>query len=97
MSQVELELRALSLVSIEHFDVNIKIGRSETPLLVQACKNGNYMVAKTLVRRNVDIDAADKNGYTALMKAAKEGYLEVTKLLVCHKADVQKVLSTKKR
>jgi ankyrin repeat protein len=43
-----------------------------------------------LARGIRDVDIRDRYGRTALMEAAREGHLEIAKLLLKHGADIQK-------
>ena len=42
----------------------------------------------SLIKRGADVDARDQFGYTALVKRAGEGKMELSKLLINNKADV---------
>ena len=44
--------------------------------------NGNKDIVKFLIKANVSLDIRNNNGFTALMIAAKEGFISITKLLL---------------
>jgi ankyrin repeat protein len=77
--------------------VDTKLGKKNTPLVVQASKEGSLGVVQILLNRNANIDAQDSDGNTALMKAAKEGFLPIVQLLISKKADINKSLSNSKK
>ncbi|MDR2384561.1 MAG: ankyrin repeat domain-containing protein [Tannerella sp.] len=54
---------------------------------IDAAKNGNVALVKELLE-NGDVNAARKNGVTALMSASGKGHTEVAKLLIEKGADV---------
>ena len=49
-----------------------------------AAANGHVAVVKALLAEGADPSAADKDGNTALMAAAREGHLEVFALIQQH-------------
>lgn len=50
-------------------------------VLIEAAKDGNLLVLKTAIDKGADINAKDKNGWTALMWASKNGHSEVVEFL----------------
>ena len=58
--------------------------------LIEAARNGDINRVKILVERGVDLNKADKNGWTALHAAARHGRIETVKILVAHDADLNK-------
>lgn len=69
---------------------NVNIRRrpwNMTPLLFAAEKHPD--VARTLIRLGADVDAADRDGVTVLMKAVQAGNLEVVRLLLANSAKTE--------
>ena len=58
--------------------------------LYQAAQVGNLMRVKNLAARGASIDAAQQNGWTALMLAADGRHLPVVEFLLNHGADVHR-------
>ncbi len=50
---------------------------------------GHPNLAKKFIKPGVNIDRATDNGLTALMVASRNGHIEVVKILLAHKADIQ--------
>lgn len=50
-------------------------------VLIEAAKDGNMLVLKAALEKGADINAKDKNGWTALMWASKNGHTEVVEFL----------------
>lgn len=46
------------------------------------------MCVHALLATGIDVNIADKNGYTALHRAANGGYLDITKALVAANANL---------
>ena len=59
----------------------------ENSLLLLACENGNYDMAKLIIRFNADVDLRNHCRGTALQSAAKWGYYDCVKLLLENNAD----------
>ncbi len=59
--------------------------------LIQAIQNGQSNVVRLLLEREVDVNAAKQNGWTALMSASHNGRCDVLRLLLERKADVNAV------
>lgn len=75
----------LALLSSEK-DVNLEIvdtssSQRWTPL-ISAVANGQYKIAKLLLKEHAMVDAQDKDGWTALRWAAQRGYAQMAKLLL---------------
>jgi ankyrin repeat protein len=57
--------------------------------LINASKEGDLPKVKYyLSQKNINVNETDNDGYTALMYAAENGYLDVVKELITHKADI---------
>jgi ankyrin repeat protein len=56
--------------------------------LIEAAREGDVASVRTLVQRNVDVNAAGTDGTTALHWAAQRGDLEAVTLLIKHGANV---------
>jgi ankyrin repeat protein len=67
-----------------YFPEQILYGAS---LLHSAVLWNNNKLVKLLLRKNVNLNAKDKEGYTPLMLAAVFGYLEVCQILIDAGAD----------
>lgn len=50
---------------------------------------GHPALAKKFIKPGVNIDRATDNGLTALMVASMNGHIEVVRILLSHKADIQ--------
>jgi len=59
-----------------------------TPLIYAAARN-RADIARLLIAKNADLNAAADNGTTALMMAAREGQLPILLLLLEHGADAK--------
>jgi ankyrin repeat protein len=57
--------------------------------LIEATRRGDVAAVRTLLRDGADPSAAQGDGLTALHVAAETGNLEITRLLIAGKADVQ--------
>ena len=55
---------------------------------LEACKQGNIEDVKRLLEQNVDVNAKDNYGQTALMLAEGEGHTEIVEILIDNGADV---------
>jgi hypothetical protein len=62
--------------------------------LLARAERGDVDTIKTLLERGADIHATDKQGETALMKAARLGNYPVVKLLIEHGANVNAIDAT---
>jgi ankyrin repeat protein len=58
-----------------------------TPLMLSAY-NGNIAIVQELIRRGADVSLLDKNGNSAIDKAATNGHLDVVKMLIASGAVV---------
>ena len=67
-------------------DVNALDDDKETPLINVAASN--FEIAKLLIENGADINAKNWEGFTALMRAAKYGQIDILKLLLEKGADV---------
>ncbi len=56
--------------------------------ILEAAANGNLTEIKTLLDNGADVNAADKNGVTALMLASADGYQDIVELLLARGADI---------
>ena len=56
--------------------------------LIEAAEAGNIENVKKLLKQGAEVDAKDKDGWTAMMWAAADGYLDVVKYLAEHGADL---------
>jgi len=68
---------------------DIQSGKPTVTPLIQAVFDNNFEEFKSLLQKgNVDIDATDIVGYTALMYAAQEGNIRMVKMLLKYNADI---------
>lgn len=56
--------------------------------LILACKNGNSIIAKKLLKNNAWINTKDKYGQSSLIYASRNGYKNTVSLLIKNGADV---------
>ncbi|MGC9057946.1 MAG: ankyrin repeat domain-containing protein, partial [Candidatus Micrarchaeia archaeon] len=56
--------------------------------LMYAARDGRTEIVKSLLEKDIDVNAKDKWGWTALMYAARDGRTEIVKLLLEKGADV---------
>lgn len=61
-----------------------------TPLIYAAARN-RLDIARLLIAKNADVNAAAENGVTALMMASREGHLPMLLLLLEHGADAKRI------
>ncbi|CAJ1359526.1 unnamed protein product [Effrenium voratum] len=59
----------------------------EEPLLMRACRAGNYEAARALLFRGADANACDVLGETALVEAASSSRADLVAMLLLRKAD----------
>ena len=62
--------------------------RRERMALFQSVESGDYAEVKRLVEAGANVNAQDRDGYTALMQASGRGHTEIAKLLIEAGADV---------
>ena len=60
-------------------------------VLIQAAKTGNIIHVQALLAKNVNANAKDSEGTTALMFAAQKGYTEIVRILLNNDANVNHV------
>ncbi|KFZ02336.1 hypothetical protein V501_09605 [Pseudogymnoascus sp. VKM F-4519 (FW-2642)] len=80
------------LLLLRGIDVNAKTFHSEETALISACASGRdkiIMLILELGKPALDLDARDRNGRTALMRASAQGYDREVKLLVKAGADLE--------
>lgn len=83
---------------IEKHGVSTNCLGDKSTLLIEVCKyctperESEYLeVAKYLISKGVEVNRIDGTGNTALLYAVKNGFNELTKLLIAHSADVNYV------
>ncbi len=54
----------------------------------EAVKDGDHNEVKKIIEAGIDVNAEDKNGWTALMFASQEGHTDIARLLLKNGADV---------
>ncbi|MDA0966918.1 MAG: S8 family serine peptidase [Proteobacteria bacterium] len=64
-----------------------KVQRAGVPI-IEATELGNGEYVKNLIEQGVDINAVDKNGQTALMRAAAAGNDQMVAILITNGADI---------
>lgn len=67
---------------------NAKLQSEGSSALMLASAKGHTEMAKVLIDKGADVNAAKPNGWTALMGAASSGHLDIVKMLVERGADV---------
>jgi ankyrin repeat protein len=73
-------------------DVNGHELFTRTTALIEAAKNGHADCVKILLlAKDVDVDAKDKNGFTALIISAEKGYANVVTQLLTKGGDVNEM------
>ncbi len=78
------------LLLLRGIDVNGKTFHSEETALISACASGrDKIIILILEQGNVDLEARDRNGRTALMRASAQGYDREVKFLVKAGADLE--------
>lgn len=73
----------LIIPQISHADINDEF--------LEAASKGDTIKVKNLIEQGADVNNKDKDGMTALMRAARGGHLETTKLLIEKGADVNAI------
>ena len=63
--------------------------RDGEDLLHSACKNGQSLLVKNLLKAKVNINALDSEGLSPLHLAVIEGHIEVTNLLINEGANIE--------
>ena len=56
--------------------------------LLNAAKEGQTETVQALIAKGADVNAKEKNGWTALIRAAKKGHIDIVKALLEAGADV---------
>ncbi|XP_030756084.1 ankyrin repeat domain-containing protein 17 isoform X3 [Sitophilus oryzae] len=69
-------------------DINAQIETNRNTALTLACFQGRHEVVALLLERKANVEHRAKTGLTPLMEAASGGYVDVGKVLVDKKADV---------
>lgn len=78
------------LLLLRGIDVNAKTFHSEETALISACASGRDKIIMLILEQgNVDLEARDRNGRTALMRASAQGYDREVKFLVKAGADLE--------
>lgn len=73
------------LEQIDDFEQTDRYGRT---LMINAAFYGRKKSIEYLIKRKANINAKDKNGFTALHAAVQEGNLDIIKLLLENGADI---------
>jgi ankyrin repeat protein len=81
MELVDTARGAAGIVGLQSFD------------FFNAASKGDLARVKALIDAKTDVNAAEPDGFTALMLASEKGHLEVVRALVDAKADVNAKLS----
>ena len=90
---VDGQTEILTKMLIKHSDINAAI-IDGGPALVWAAKENCETVVKALLleQENIDVNAMDKGGWTALHRATLKGRIEIVRMLLSHpKIDVSAV------
>ncbi|NEQ40599.1 MAG: ankyrin repeat domain-containing protein [Okeania sp. SIO3I5] len=56
--------------------------------ILQASKEGNLELVKSLIEQGVDVNVKDKENATCLMSSVSRNYIDIVKLLIEKGADV---------
>ncbi|MFC1659014.1 ankyrin repeat domain-containing protein [Pseudomonadota bacterium] len=59
--------------------------------LIKAAKNGDIETVEFLIDAKVDVNQADKHGWTALMSAAQKGHTKIAQTLIGARAEVHQI------
>ena len=82
-------MKARTLISILILVLAVLlISSCTTTRLNWSAERGDYVEVKKLIEEGADVNAQDKQGFTALMIASKEGNIEIAKLLIEEGANV---------
>lgn len=68
--------------------MDVPAGNDLNPQLIEAARNGEIEQVRQLLTENVDVNAKDAGGRTALFFAARNGSRDICELLLTNKADV---------
>lgn len=91
-----------AVIKDDDLDLIVRISEAGVPIrdrthptliaaLRTACKGGNPVLARALLRLGVDITQKDASGYTVLMSASWLGHLEVVECLLAERAEIDEV------
>lgn len=86
----ELGYSALELAQIKGYDniLNIIKNKNQNDFkLINMASGGNLLEVKKLIEQGAQVNAINKSGETALIKACENGYLEIVTLLLNKGAD----------
>jgi uncharacterized protein len=64
-------------------------GAAREEMLRSAAFDGNASRVRDLIQQGVDVNAADKDGWTALMSGAARGHVTIVQLLIAAGANVR--------
>ena len=78
------------LLLLRGANANAKTFSSEETALISACASGRYQIILLILEHgNPDLEARDRNGRTALMRASAQGYGREVQMLVKAGADIE--------
>jgi len=75
-------MKTRTLLSILILVLAVLLICSCTTILMHSAAGGDYAKVKRLIEEGADVNAQDKEGWTALMRASQNGHTEVVKLLI---------------
>jgi ankyrin repeat protein len=75
------------LMRVPYHNPRDNVDEFERNKLHYAANNGAHLLVKKLINEGIDIDAQDKNGWTALHFAAQNSHFDVIDLLLENKAN----------
>jgi ankyrin repeat protein len=90
------EATAILLLDVYQADVNV-VDHDGIPLLHHACQTGNETIIRAIFKtaHNLEVEAKDSDGRTALMKTIRSGIRPIADLLISFGADLWTQDSTK--
>jgi hypothetical protein len=80
----------VTLLLENQVNVDVRTSNKAATALMLAASCGNEAVVYFLLSSGADINAMDKNGYTALFYAVLQGHQNIVKMLIDSNADMEK-------
>ena len=85
------DVRRVDCLLKEGIDFDYRFGPTKTPALCLSCQSGHFFLVKLLIDHGCSINQSDQNGYTALHFACNYIFVEIARLLIKHRANVDAI------
>lgn len=85
------DLTAAECLLRKGIDSDYRFGNARTPALCMSSKSGHYDLVRLLIDHGCSVNQSDENGFTALHFACIYIFVEIARLLVQHRANLEAV------